>query len=63
MLVLFEDASEERRTCGKNHFVGLHLFFFAGQGDVKEVFVLSQLSKGNTDVALKVIPPKTELVG
>ena len=56
-----EDGSEEWRTCGEYHFVRLDLLVVAGEGHVKEVFVLSEFSEGHADVAFKVIPSQTKL--
>ena len=33
----------------------------AGQSHIKEVLVVSQFTEGDTDVALEVVPPQTEL--
>ena len=51
-----KDGSEEGGTGGEDHFVGLDLLVLASKGDVKEVFVLPQLTKSQTDIVLKVVP-------
>ena len=42
--------------------MSLDLFVIAGKSDIKEVFVLSQFSEGQTDVAFKIIPPQAKLL-
>ena len=61
MWILPQHAPEEGAAGGQNHLVGLHLVIITSKSYVKEVFVVSQFSEGNTDVALKVIPTETEL--
>ena len=47
----------------QDHFVGFHhLTILTGQGDISEIFVPSEISKGSTDVLLKLIPLKTQLL-
>ena len=41
--------------------MGLDLLIVTSKGHIKEVTVISQLTKGNTDVALKIISEKTKL--
>ena len=55
-----QHTSEERRARRKDDFVGLHLTIANRQSDIKEVFFFSDLSEGDTDVALKIIPSETE---
>ena len=60
--VLFQDASEERRTWSQYYFVGLDLLLLASQGHVKEVFVFSQLPECDAYVCLKVVPSQAKLL-
>merc|ERR1719323_1856374 len=46
VLVASEDRSEEGRAGGEYHFVCLDLLVVARQSDIKEVFVLSDFTKG-----------------
>ena len=62
MGVIPQDTSEEGRASRKDDFVGLHLTVTYRQGDIKEVFLFPDFSEGDADVALKVIPAKTELL-
>ena len=57
-----QNRAKEWRACRKYHFVSLDLIFIAGKGHIKEVLVVPQLPKGNTDVGLKVIPSQTKLL-
>ena len=58
----FQKSFEERAASGEYHFVSLDLIFITGEGHIKEVLVVPQLPKGNTDVGLKVIPSQTKLL-
>ena len=60
--VLFQDTPKERGASREYNFVCLHLLVITGQGHIKEVFVLSQLPKGNADVCFKVVPSQAELL-
>ena len=62
MGVIPQDTSKERRASRKDDFVGLNLAVTYRQGDIKEVFFFPDFSEGDADVALKVVPAKTELL-
>ena len=55
-----EHSPEERRACREDDFVGLDLLIITGKCDVKEVPLLPQLSKGDADVCLEVVPAQAE---
>ena len=62
MLVPSQDGSEEGGAGGEDHFVGGELLLaLACQRHVEEILIVPDLSEGNTDVSLKVIPLQTEL--
>ena len=62
MLVPSQDGSEEGGAGGEDHFVsGELLLALACQRHVEEILIVPDLSEGNTDVSLKVIPLQTEL--
>ena len=61
MGVLPEDTAKEGGACREYHFMSLDLFLITGEGHVKKVFVVSQLAKSDTDVALEVVPPQAKL--
>ena len=60
-----ENISEEGGAGGEDHLVGgdLLLALSACQRHVEEVLVLPDLPEGHTDVAFKIIPLQTELLG
>ena len=60
-----ENISEEGGAGGEDHLVGgdLLLALPAGKRYVEEVLVLPDLPEGHTDVAFKIIPLQTELLG
>ena len=60
MLIASQDGSEEGRARGEDDFVGLDLLIITGKCDVKEVPLLPQLSKGDADVCLEVVPAQAE---
>ena len=62
MGVLLEDGPEERGTGGEDELVCLDLSCPTADGAVKEIFLLSDLSKGNTNVTFKIIPPQAKLL-
>ena len=55
-----QHRAEEGGAGGQDHLVRLDLLILTGQGHVKEVFVLPQLTEGCGNVRLKIIPPETE---
>ena len=57
-----EDCSEEWRAGREDDLVGLDLAITDRQGAVEEVFLLPDFAESDADVALKVIPPKAELL-
>ena len=62
MGVLPEDTAKEGGACREYHFMSLDLFLITGEGHVEKVFVVSQLAKSDTDVALEVVPPQAKLL-
>ena len=47
VLVFLEDVLKERAAGDKNHFVSVYLrAILAGQGHIREVFVVSHISEG-----------------
>ena len=62
MGVLLEDGPEERRAGGEDELVCLDLSCSTADGAVKEIFLLSDLSKGNTNVTFEIIPPQAKLL-
>ena len=62
MWIVSEDSPEERRAGGQDELVCLDLPGATAEGAVKEVLLLPDLPEGQADVALKVIPAKTELL-
>ena len=47
--------------CSELTSTSLDLFLITGEGHVEKVFVVSQLAKSDTDVALEVVPPQAKL--
>ena len=63
VFVSFQDVHEEWTWCCQDNLVCLHLIaILTGQGHISEVFVPSQLSKGETQVLLEVVPLQTKFV-
>ena len=52
----FQQFLEEGTTSRENHFVGLDALILTGQGDISEVGVSSQISKGHFYKVLEIIP-------
>ena len=61
MRVLLQNRPEERRAGRQDQLVCLDLPGATTQGDIEEVFLLSDLPEGCADVALKIIPTKAKL--
>ena len=61
MRVSPENIPEERTAGWHDDLVSLDLFVITSQRHVEKVFILSQLSKGATNIGFKVIPLETEL--
>ena len=57
----FQQLLEEGTTSRKNNFVGLNALILSGQGDISEVFVSSEFSKGHLYYALEIIPLQAKL--
>ena len=57
----FEQLLEEGTASRQNHFVGLDALIFAGQGDIGEVGVSSEISKRHLNQALEIIPLQAKL--
>ena len=57
-----KDVPEERTASREDDFVSLHLGIITGEGDIKEVLLLTEFSESNADVGLEVIPPQAELL-
>jgi len=60
--VLPQDGPEEWGAGGQDQFVSLELLGTTTKCAVKEVFLLPDLSEGQTDVALEIIPAETKLL-
>jgi len=59
--VLSQDGPEEGGAGRQYQLVCLDLSGTTADGAVKEILLFSDLSEGYTDVALKIVPPKTKL--
>ena len=57
-----QDVPKEGGASGEDDFVRLHLGIITGEGDIKEVLLLTEFSESNADVGLEVIPPQAELL-
>ena len=62
MGVAAQHTSKEWTTGTQYHFMSLDLFILTSNGNIKEVLIISKFSESTADVALKFIPPKTELL-
>ena len=60
MRVLLKNGSEERRAGRQDELVSLDLSGATAESAVKEVLLLPDLPEGQANVALKIIPTKTE---
>jgi len=60
--VASEHIPEEWRACRQNDFVSLDLRIITGESHVEKVFLLPQLTEGNTNVCLKIVPAETEFL-
>ena len=58
----FQQLLEEGATGRKDHFVGLDALILTGQGDIGEVGVSSEFSKGHLYKALEIIPLQAKLL-
>ena len=61
MLVSLQQVQKERTCRGQNKFVRLNLLpILTGQGHIRQVSIVPQISKGCADNVLKVIPLQAE---
>ena len=58
----FQQLLKEGTASRKNHFVGVDTLIFTGQGDIGEVGVSSEISKGHLYKALEIIPLQAKLL-
>ena len=53
---------EEWTTGGENNLVSLNLVVLTRQGNIEEIFIISEFSKGNANVRLEIVPTQTKLL-
>ena len=58
----FRQFLEEGTASRVNHFLGLDALILTGQGDIGEVGVSSEISKGHLYKALEIIPLQAKLL-
>ena len=62
VLVPSKQLLEERTGSSQDHLVCFHLLtILTGQSHIREVIVISQVSKSNLDVVLEVVPLEAKL--
>ena len=50
VMTLVKQASQKRAGGREDHFVTEHLLVFTGQGDISELYILSQIMKSSTNI-------------
>merc|ERR1719445_942256 len=60
--VLFQEGLEVGRAGRQNHLVGLTSLSVAGQGDVSERLLVSEVFEGRHHVGLEVVPSQAKLL-
>ena len=61
-MIALKNPLEEGGTSREDQTVGLNLFVLAGQGDVEQVAVLSQVTKGSLDILVEITPTEALLL-
>ena len=60
VFVALKQAFKEGTGCCQDHFVNFYLMpIFTGQGDISEVRIFPETSKGRVDMPLEIVPPQT----
>ena len=62
VLNIFQNFLEEVGACSQDHLVSFNLLIRTGEGHVREVFVLFQITESAADIGFKVVPSQAELL-